>query len=80
LNQHHIHAVGRSISLLESGHKEVVEPKFHRALDRDIKLMSQVKSILWEIWRNPMMPNLLVSCDDPHPVINAIDEEPNGAF
>lgn len=54
----HVYAIQQSIRLLENALRSAQDPKFIRALQRDIMLHQQVCSMLWKMIENPTLPFL----------------------
>lgn len=80
LTQKHIHAIGRSISLLKSGRQDFQEKKYHKAIDVDLKLMTEVKDMLYQILENPTLPFMMIMPEHAATILDQIEAEPNGAF
>jgi len=65
----HVYAITRSQNLLESGLHDVLEKRFHNAIERDLNLMTEVKSMLLSMIENPTLPFL-----------DSIEKVPNESF
>lgn len=76
----HTDVIIRAQKLFENAMNSAVEPKFKRALQRDIKLLTQVRGILYRVIDCPTLP-FIVSAEPPvQPILDQIEQEPNGAF
>lgn len=52
----HVSAITRSIHLLENGLSDDLEKRFHKAIERDLNLMNEVKDMLYVMIENPTLP------------------------
>jgi len=52
----HVYAITRSQNLLKSGVDDVLEKRFHKAIERDLMLMTEVKTMLLSMIENPTLP------------------------
>lgn len=76
----HTSAIMQSIKLLENAFNNAAEPKFKRALLRDIRLHEEVRSMLFHMIENPTLPFLDDRQGHEEPILNQIEDDPNGAF
>lgn len=59
----HCSAITRSIHLLEHGLSDDLEKRFHKAIERDLELLKEVKEMLYVMIENPTLPFVeAVSC------------------
>lgn len=78
--QKHVSAIVRSVHLLESGLSDDLEKRFHKAIERDLNLMREVKQMLSQMIENPTLPFLDGPPTEPELLINPIEQEPDEAF
>lgn len=52
----HTNSIHQSIKLLENAQSSAIDPKFKKALQRDIKLHQEVLKMLWHLIENPTLP------------------------
>lgn len=76
----HCSAITRSIHLLEHGLSDDLEKRFHKAIERDLELLKDVKDMLYVMIENPTLPFVeAVSCLEAIELIPLADV-PNEAF
>ena len=78
--QRHCFALIRSIHLLEHGLLKTFEQKFHKSLEMDIRLLGEVRAMLFEIMENPTLPFTSFPGSNDEPLLNPIGEEPDEAI
>lgn len=78
--QRHVSAVIRAQNLLETGINVDNNDKLKNSIATDIKLLGQVREMLYRMIENPTLP---FSDDIPNlgePILDQIENDPNGAF
>ncbi len=70
----------RAQKLFENALDSAIEPKFKRRLERDAKLLSEIREILYYSIENPTLPFADFAGPDHDPVLDPIEAEPNAAF
>lgn len=72
----HTDCTCRAEQLFRSGLNSVIEPKLRKALERDIRLISEIREMLFQFIENPSLPFAEVT-SDPSPGLVPIPSEPH---
>jgi hypothetical protein len=80
LKAKHCYVLNSCQKLLENARSNAIEPKFIKALDRDIRLIAEVTEMLWFAIENPVLPFVPSQPPSVAPVLDPIEQEPNAAF
>lgn len=80
LEKRHVTSLVHAKKLFENARRKDMDPKYAKALERDIKSLSDIHSVIYELIANPALP-----CFDPKPVTDGpvlahISTEANSAF
>jgi len=80
LKMRHINAVTRAQNLLETGIDVTDNAKLRRSIEKDIATLSELRDLLYYAIENPALPFLDDVNEPADPILNQIDEEPDGSF
>jgi len=76
----HINAITRAQNLLETGVNVTGNEKLRRSIEKDIATLSELRDLLYFALENPTLPFLEELSEPADPILNKIDDEPDGAY
>lgn len=80
LNQRHINAITRAQNLLETGVNVTGNEKLKKSIDNDIRILCELRELLYFALENPTLPFPDDLSEPAEPILNQIEDEPDGAF
>lgn len=80
LKQRHINALTRAQNLLETGVNVTGNEKLRKSIEHDISTLSELRDLLYFAIENPTLPFLDDLAEPAYPILNQIEDEPDGAF
>jgi len=80
VKQKHIHAITRAQNLLETGVNVSNNEKLRESIKKDILILCELRQILFYALENPTLPFNVEAETEADPIVDQIENEPDGAF